>query len=236
MAAQYVDAIRTVHPQGPYQLAGYSAGGVIALEMAQRLKQAGSDVTLLAMIDTLSPTAARRKVSRLTKLWMMRHWSLQFAMEWPSRRRHGKLVDVQYGVALEKLARGEPLPPELVEFHLFRTFLAAQERYQPEPYAGDIVLFKASEADNQYLGAGHTLGWEEHIRGDIRVTGIRGSHFSMMAEPGISELVAALRRELGLADEEPGSGTPPRAEPLPASSSKAPMPLGTWFSSMLRRS
>jgi thioesterase domain-containing protein/acyl carrier protein len=236
MAAQYVDAIRSVHPHGPYQLAGYSAGGVIALEMAQRLKQDGSDVTLLAMIDTLSPTAARRKVSRWTKLWMMRHWSLRFAMEWPSRRRHGKLVDVQYGVALEKLARGEPLPPELVEFHLFRNFVAAQERYQPEPYEGDIVLFKASEADNQYLGAGHTLGWEEHIRGDIRVTGIRGSHFSMMAEPGISELVAALRRELGLADEEPGSGTPPRADPLPASSRKAPMPLGTWFSSVLRRS
>ena len=43
MAAQYVEAIRTVDPSGPYQLAGYSAGGVIALEMAQQLKKGGVD-------------------------------------------------------------------------------------------------------------------------------------------------------------------------------------------------
>ena len=89
-----------------------------------------------------------------------------------------------YGVALEKLARGEPLPPELVEFHLFRNFMAAQERYQPEPYEGDMVLFKASEADNQYLGAGDTpSAGRSTSAATVRVTGIRGSHFSMMAEP-----------------------------------------------------
>jgi thioesterase domain-containing protein/acyl carrier protein len=208
MAAQYVEAIRAVDARGPYQLAGYSAGGVIALEMAQQLKSAGASVSLLAMIDTLSPTAARRKVSHLKKLWLMRHWSLDFALQWPGRRRKGKLADAAYALALERLAQGEPLPPELAEFHLFRSFVAAQDRYCPRTYDGSIALFKAMQADTQYLGAGPALGWEEHVRGSIRVTNIAGSHFTMMAEPGVSELIHALRLELGLARAEPDA---PRA-------------------------
>ena len=58
MATQYVEAIRTVHPNGPYQLAGYSGGGLIAMEMAQQLKKDGAQVSLVAMIDTLAPSAA----------------------------------------------------------------------------------------------------------------------------------------------------------------------------------
>ncbi|HSH89492.1 MAG TPA: SDR family NAD(P)-dependent oxidoreductase, partial [Ramlibacter sp.] len=201
MAAQYVEAVRTVDSHGPYLLAGYSAGGMIALEMAQQLKKDGAQVELLAMIDTLSPAASRRRVSYLQKLWMMRHWSLKFALEWPLRRRRNKLAEASYAQALQRLARGEPLPPELVEFHLFRNFMNAQARYMPEPYDGSIALFKASQADTQYLGAGDRLGWEEHVGGEIRVTEIPGSHFSMMAEPGVSELIKAFRRELGLEEE-----------------------------------
>jgi thioesterase domain-containing protein/acyl carrier protein len=208
MATQYVEAIRTVDAHGPYRLAGYSAGGVIALEMAQQLKRDGAAVELLAMIDTLSPTAARRKVSNFKKLWLMRHWTVQFALDWPGRRRRGKLADATYALALQRLARGEPLPPELVEFHLFRSFVAAQERYHPAPYDGSMVLFKATQADTQYLGAGDTLGWDEHISDDIRVTTIAGSHFSMMAEPGVSELIAAFKKELDLLDGDP---KPPRS-------------------------
>lgn len=203
MAAQYVEAIRTVDANGPYRLAGYSAGGVIALEMAQQLKKDGAVVELLAMIDTLSPTAARRKVSYFTKLWLMRHWSLKFALDWPARRRRGKLAEATYAQALERVRRGEPLPPELVEFHLFRNFVAAQARYQPEPYDGTMALFKAAQADTQYLGAGDSLGWKEHIRGEIRLTEIGGSHFTMMAEPGVSELIDAFRKELARLDEHP---------------------------------
>jgi acyl transferase domain-containing protein/thioesterase domain-containing protein len=203
MAAQYVEAIRTVDPAGPYRLAGYSAGGAIALEMAQQLKRAGAQVEFLAMIDTLCPTAARRRISYTRKLWLMRHWSMQFALAWPERKRRDKQVEAAYAVALEKLARGEPLPPELVEFHLFRNFLAAQGRYQPQAYDGCIALFKATGADTQYLSAGETLGWEEHIRGGIRVTRIAGSHFTMMAEPGVSDLIDAFRTELAMLDGHP---------------------------------
>jgi thioesterase domain-containing protein len=200
MAAQYVEAVRSVQPRGPYQLAGYSAGGVIALEMAQLLKRDGAQVTLLAMVDTLEPVAARTPIPKWKKLWLARHWSLDFVLDWRERRRKGKQGDAEYAQALERLARGEPLPPELVEHHLFRNFVEAQSRYTPAPYDGDIALFRATKAEMQYLAAGRTLGWEQHVKGAIRITEVSGSHFSMMSEPGVSELVEGLRVELGLKD------------------------------------
>ena len=59
-----------------------------------------------------------------------------------------------------------------------------------------MVLFRASQHETQYLNAGRTLGWGEFIRGPILVREVAGSHFSMMAEPGISQLIEELRRVL----------------------------------------
>ena len=51
MAEFYLHAIRSLQPRGPYVLAGYSLGGLVVLEMAQRLSANGEKVALLAMLD-----------------------------------------------------------------------------------------------------------------------------------------------------------------------------------------
>ncbi|WP_310489162.1 thioesterase domain-containing protein, partial [Chamaesiphon sp. VAR_69_metabat_338] len=55
MAAHYIEALRSVQPHGPYYLGGWSFGGWVAFEMAQQLQQAGEEVALLAVLDTLAP-------------------------------------------------------------------------------------------------------------------------------------------------------------------------------------
>ncbi|SUE14960.1 non-ribosomal peptide synthetase [Rhodococcus gordoniae] len=52
MAARYVEEIRTVQPHGPYNLMGWSLGGVLAHEMAVQLQAAGESVDCLAMLDS----------------------------------------------------------------------------------------------------------------------------------------------------------------------------------------
>lgn len=52
MAAYYFDAFEDVWPRGPYLLIGYSFGGLVALEMAQRLLAKGREVALMALVDT----------------------------------------------------------------------------------------------------------------------------------------------------------------------------------------
>ncbi len=202
MATQYVAAVRTVDPVGPYRLAGYSGGGVIALEMAQQLKQTGAEVVLLAMLDTLAPAAAKVKISPLKKIWLMRHWSLKFAMEWPERRRTTQQEKDNYKLAMAQLSNGEPLPPELASAHLYSHFVSAQEQYRASAYSGPMVLFRAQQGYTPYLNAGALLGWQAHLRGDIRVVEVPGSHVSMLSEPGLSQLVHGLRQALARADAQ----------------------------------
>ncbi|MEG4805076.1 amino acid adenylation domain-containing protein [Microcoleus sp. ARI1-B5] len=60
MAADYIAALRTVQPKGPYFLGGWSFGGLVAFEMAQQLLAAGDEVALLAVLDLLAPVAANK--------------------------------------------------------------------------------------------------------------------------------------------------------------------------------
>ncbi|HYX25875.1 MAG TPA: amino acid adenylation domain-containing protein, partial [Thermoanaerobaculia bacterium] len=50
MAALYLDAVRRAQPHGPYLLGGWSFGGLVAYEMAQRLTAAGEKVGVLALL------------------------------------------------------------------------------------------------------------------------------------------------------------------------------------------
>jgi enterobactin synthetase component F len=50
-AADYVREIRSVRPHGPYALAGWSVGGVLAHEIAVQLRAAGAKVSVLALLD-----------------------------------------------------------------------------------------------------------------------------------------------------------------------------------------
>jgi acetoacetyl-CoA synthetase len=51
MAQFFLDAIKALQPHGPYLLIGFSLGGLVALELANRLCEGGEEIGLLAMLD-----------------------------------------------------------------------------------------------------------------------------------------------------------------------------------------
>jgi len=55
MASRYVDAIQARQPKGSYLLGGWSFGGLVAYEIAQRLREQGEMVDLLVLLDTPAP-------------------------------------------------------------------------------------------------------------------------------------------------------------------------------------
>jgi thioesterase domain-containing protein len=101
---------------------------------------------------------------------------------------------------MQQLSTGDTLPPELASARLFSHFVMAQERYPTPVYDGAMVLFRAQQGYTPYLNAGPQLGWQAHLRGDIRVVEIPGSHVSMLSEPGLSQLAQGLRQALARAD------------------------------------
>jgi acetoacetyl-CoA synthetase len=67
MAQYHLDAIREIQPHGPYYLVGYSLGGLITLEIAQRLRKSGEKIGLLLMLDSY-PDIWRLRLPQLVPL------------------------------------------------------------------------------------------------------------------------------------------------------------------------
>lgn len=51
LAEYYLSHMRSIQPQGPYHILGWSFGGILALEMAQRLVSDGQRIATMALID-----------------------------------------------------------------------------------------------------------------------------------------------------------------------------------------
>ena len=53
MVKRYLEAIRSVQPEGPYDFGGYSLGGMFAYEATRQLQELGESVESIVMVDTL---------------------------------------------------------------------------------------------------------------------------------------------------------------------------------------
>ncbi|WP_372340003.1 amino acid adenylation domain-containing protein [Pseudomonas sp. Leaf58] len=59
MAIDYAQYIRQKQPEGPYQLAGWSLGGTLAVLVAKELESQGQRVAVLALVDSFVPSAGQ---------------------------------------------------------------------------------------------------------------------------------------------------------------------------------
>ncbi|WP_410638381.1 SDR family NAD(P)-dependent oxidoreductase [Amycolatopsis sp. lyj-346] len=60
MAKHYASLIRAVQPEGPYDIGGFSVGGLLAYEVVRQLQLQGAEVDTLVMLDTLDAAATNR--------------------------------------------------------------------------------------------------------------------------------------------------------------------------------
>ena len=75
-AAAHIRTLRRVQPQGPYMLAGLCAGGVIAMEMARQLQEAGERISYVGILDAadtqlpeIRNRVANERLQRLKRLF-----------------------------------------------------------------------------------------------------------------------------------------------------------------------
>jgi len=205
MAEAYVAEMRRQQPQGPYYLGGYCGGGVIAFEMAQQLRAAGQPVALLALIDCYRPG-----VQTPTPRWQ--RWGQGVRKEGVSYllrkagvwyRRNRDLLRQQLRVTACRAA-GRTVPFELRDFWLTRSFELAAHRFVPMVYPGRMIILRATEVDPELLGVGADLGWTGYAAGGIASFDVPGDHYSLLQEPNIRVLGAALKDCLVTAERTAG--------------------------------
>jgi thioesterase domain-containing protein len=189
MAAEYVAAVRTVQPRGPYHLGGYSFGGLVAFEMAQQLVHSGEEVGLVAAFGAGAPPFLAPDLVELAELgikYAEDQWRLMVNTTLPEADRLAFDYD-------QLRAQQELLPP------LHRVAAAcslAQLRYAPRPYAGKVVLFITRE-QQIVCKAEPTLGWWTLAAGGVEVVPIAGNHLDTFEEPQVSDLAEKLEHFLG---------------------------------------
>lgn len=199
MAASYIEAIRAVQPVGPYQLGGWSMGGVVAYEMAQQLQAQGDEVSLLALIDTSVP-AHVRALGEPDELSLMVLFAQDMGLSWQelevSLEEMMKLDPQDQLVWLFELAIAAGVVPPDIErsqierlYHVFKTNVRAMLAYEPQPFAGRVTLFKAEEP---LPGSGPENSWDEFALDGVEVYSAPGNHFSMIREPHVRTLARSL--------------------------------------------
>ena len=150
MAEQYIEEIRRIQPHGPYFLGGGSLGGIVALEMAQRLQAAGEPIGLLTMFDSWGPTwfstehqpAAPQRYWRRIEGHLRRLQREGVAGEAKLLLQRGiQRLQGYWKLAAARVLRvtGSELPHNLRYFYVEHANLAALQHYVPKMYEGDVV-------------------------------------------------------------------------------------------------
>ncbi len=180
MAEAYLREVREVQQHGPYLLGGYSGGGIVAFEMAQRLTAAGENVAFLAFVDTFHPSMRMRRIPLAHRIARLRTEPLQYLEHIVGRRVAMVRERRQLHQIDECLRAGREIPLALREQQLFRSFAGAIERYEPRPWSGHATLFRVERTSYVFDGLGPLHGWERDVLGGVDVRMVPGDHYSLM--------------------------------------------------------
>ena len=202
MAARYIESIIKINPNGPYALAGFSFGGVVAFEMARQLKELGKKVSIVALLDSYLDSSYycapfwqkklirihnrnRRRLDFLKE--MLTSWKA-FKMRTNAKKEYilktyfGKkdIMTEQEALALEEFTVANSMVNKIVD------------RYHLKPQNFEVDLFRAKDNTEYRLDPMH-LGWKKAALKGVTIHNISGNHLDIVAPPNDKILARMLQ-------------------------------------------
>jgi acetoacetyl-CoA synthetase len=169
MADYFLKAVKEIQPAGPYYLSGFSLGGLITLEMAQRLSASGEKVALLAMLDayphvsTLSPGQRVRLAARQASL--------------RATRIANQIIDPQPDEEKTSAEKEELVVTTEAMLRVRESDKRALQRYRPRYYSGEIKFVKA--AISTEFPDDPVAVWS-HLAGKFELKTVPGDHVEII--------------------------------------------------------
>jgi thioesterase domain-containing protein len=188
MAKNYADRIQGVYPIGPYNLLGWSFGGVVAHELAIELQRRGCVIASLILLDAQPsidsnvtlPDHALVEQSILEEV--VRFYRIGIP------EQDGPLTYEQ----IDELVRERGA----VEFHRYKQLLhfivqninssmALHRAHEPGVFNGDMIIFSPvrNESDRS---SSPLQNWRPYVAGDITVYPIDCTHQEMLTTESLS--------------------------------------------------
>ncbi|MBN2431270.1 MAG: amino acid adenylation domain-containing protein [Acidobacteria bacterium] len=198
LAGFYIDELCRHFSEGPYLLAGYSSGGIIAFEMARQLITRGKTVPFIGLLDTcmLRPDLRPNRLLTPNMWWnfvkSIPFWILDLLRQSPKEGQDTKppVRDrVRRVMGHDRYDWMRDVRDERKEF-AFR-HLEVLQRYTPP--RGDLHVHVFRSRSRGLLHPQTTdLGWGRFARRGVTVHHIQGRHAAVLQEPAVSDLARRL--------------------------------------------
>jgi len=209
IAHYYVNELQQIQPKGPYFLAGYSFGGLIAFEVAQQLVYSGEVVGFLGLLDSMEHQyliRVKRGLSRKDRaaLYKSRLYAVLFGENrWDYlTKRLRETFSLLSRRALAVIGIDAPAWGNISDINSYAATI-----YRPKIYPGAITIFRTS--DREILdGDDEFLGWRELVTSPLTVRRVPGNHYTMIREPNVRVLAEQLRASLEEVQNRPDIHSP----------------------------
>ncbi|MDA0119661.1 non-ribosomal peptide synthetase/type I polyketide synthase [Vibrio sp. T11.5] len=205
LAQHYLNQIKRIQPHGPYRLAGWSFGGIVAYEMAHQLVESKKKVDACILIDSYRPipqkeTMSAQEVRRHFYADVIGRFPQLMQVEEPDLSTDDSLCG-HLSSAFGHIAAIEDVTKDSVQHLLdvYRRNLAAMLSYTvPELTSVNTALIAAGRNNHldfmsyqdPIIAQSPHHGWGDVC--DLTVHELDGDHYTLLQEPNVSELANTL--------------------------------------------
>jgi thioesterase domain-containing protein/acyl carrier protein len=224
---ELVEAVQSVQLNGPYYIAGFSNGGIIAYELACQLAERGELVAYLGIIDMSAPATeirffktlaatlfpgqvlgripaffeARLKAHPDSGLFFILSKSVRSLVHWILFRPGTKSLPSAVSDAQFAANFNEDIltPYPEASHARMKTQIKASQTYLPPVFAGNLILFSTGP-DPILFPRDETRGWGSTTLGKVTVIPVPGNHSTLFDEPNLGILGQRFNESLGAVD------------------------------------
>jgi thioesterase domain-containing protein len=193
MAAHYVRELIARQLPQPWFLGGWSMGGIIAAEMSAQLAQQQRDVSAVLLLDSLLPPTGLDA----DEPWLVQRFLADLGA--PTDLCRSAQARAATGTAIQALEQALPHLPvgdigvtRIAElFQLFARNQRALLRHAPRAVPSQLLLLRAEQPLFE--------GWRDPAPllttpgMDLRERSIDATHFTLLTQPAVTHVAAALR-------------------------------------------
>ncbi|KAL8698484.1 MAG: hypothetical protein Q9224_001830 [Gallowayella concinna] len=192
IASKFLAEIKRRQPQGPYNIGGWSAGGITAYEIVRQMTDADDHVDILALFDAPSPALIEPLPHSLHQFFAS--IGLLGGGAGAIEKLPSWLLP-HFSKTVEALSAYKPKKPQLKQCPKVVAIWAEDgvcklpSDPRPDPYPHGHARWLLENRSDFGLNR-----WDEYVDGD-RLTTMRmaGNHFSMMKEPFVAKLGEILK-------------------------------------------
>jgi len=166
-AKDYINQLQKIVPEGPYFLAGFSFGGLVAFEMAIQLQRLGFEVPVLILIDCkvpslIEPVKAKKGLPEMSLRFYNFSKNIYYWFYHKGRSMYYEFF-LLFQTNLQKKKRN---------YYIMSTYMDIAKRYKPKTaYKGEILLFRSKQNKSVHK----YLGWDS-LSDNIKMLLIEGNH------------------------------------------------------------